>query len=154
MENANDNGINPTPKKSKWGRIVIYILLLGIIVFLAIELQESQAGRNRHTRQLEQQIKEQQKTLQALNSIVQAQTSQLKEYKPYQANIRAAALRDSIYKLLPFQFGETVYIMPDSLKATINAVNISGNASEYSIKYQVRTRKGDYMSVSLTDLKK
>lgn len=154
MENANDNGINPTPKKSKWGRIVIYILLLGIIVFLAIELQESEAGRNRHTRQLEQQIKEQQKTLQALNSIVQAQTSQLKEYKPYQANIRAAALRDSIYKLLPFQFGETVYIMPDSLKATINAVNISGNASEYSIKYQVRTRKGDYMSVSLTDLKK
>lgn len=154
MENANDNGINSTPKKSKWGRILIYILLLGIIVFLAIELQESEAGRNRHTRQLEQQIKEQQKTLQALNSIVQAQTSQLKEYKPYQANIRAAALRDSIYKLLPFQFGETVYIMPDSLKATINAVNISGNASEYSIKYQVRTRKGDYMSVSLTDLKK
>jgi uncharacterized protein YlxW (UPF0749 family) len=154
MENANDNGINPTPKKSKLGRILIYILLLGIIVFLAIELQESEAGRNRHTRQLEQQIKEQQKTLQTLNSIVQAQTSQLKEYKPYQANIRAAALRDSIYKLLPFQFGETVYIMPDSLKATINAVNISGNASEYSIKYQVRTRKGDYMSVSLTDLKK
>ncbi|NBP06044.1 MAG: hypothetical protein EBV15_07475 [Bacteroidetes bacterium] len=79
---------------------------------------------------------------------------QLKEYKPYQANIRAAALRDSIYKLLPFTFGETVYIMPDSLKATINAINISGNASEYSIKYQVRTRKGDYLSVSLTDLKK
>lgn len=154
MENANDNGNNPSPKKSKWGRIVIYILLLGIIVFLARELQESEAGRNRHTRQLEQQIKEQQKTLQTLNSIVQSQTSQLKEYKPYQANIRAAALRDSIYKLLPFQFGETVYIMPDSLKATINAVNISGNASEYSIKYQVRTRKGDYMSVSLTDLKK
>ncbi|MEK0421904.1 MAG: hypothetical protein RLZZ161_1755, partial [Bacteroidota bacterium] len=24
----------------------------------------------------------------------------------------------------------------------------------YSIKYQVRTRKGDYLSVSLTDLKK
>ena len=31
-------------------------------------------------------------------------------------------------------FGETVYIMPERLKATINAVNISGKASEYNIK--------------------
>jgi hypothetical protein len=44
--------------------------------------------------------------------------------------------------------------MPDSMKATINSVNISGNASEYSIKYQVRTRKGEFLSVSISDLKK
>jgi uncharacterized protein YlxW (UPF0749 family) len=140
--------------KSKWPRILIYIILLGIIIYLFIKLNDVEAGRDKHTRKLEQQIKEQQKTLASLNSLIQSQTTQLKEYKPYQANIRAAALRDSIYKLLPFTFGETVYIMPDSLKATINAINISGNASEYSIKYQVRTRKGDYLSVSLTDLKK
>jgi uncharacterized protein YlxW (UPF0749 family) len=151
-----DNSTAPAQlaPKSKWPRILIYIILLGIIIYLFIKLNDVEAGRDKHTRKLEQQIKEQQKTLASLNSLIQSQTTQLKEYKPYQANIRAAALRDSIYKLLPFTFGETVYIMPDSLKATINAINISGNASEYSIKYQVRTRKGDYLSVSLTDLKK
>lgn len=117
-------------------------------------LRNSEAGRDKHTRKLEQQIKEQQKIVAALNRIIREQSGQLKEYKPYQLQIMAAALRDSIYKLLPYTFGETVYLMPDSMRATINAVNICGNANEYSIKYQVRTRKGEYLSVSLTDLKK
>lgn len=140
--------------QSKFTRIFIYVLLLGVIIYLFVKLRETEAGRDRHTRKLEQQIQEQQRIVSALNNIIRSQTGQLQEYKPYQANIRAAALRDSIYKLLPFQFGETVYLMPDSLKATVNAVNISGNASEYSIKYQVRTKKGEYISVSITDLKK
>ncbi len=89
-----------------------------------------------------------------MQGIIKSQGTQLKEYKPYQAVVRAAALRDSIYTLLPFKFGETVYIMPDSIRATVNAVNIMGNASEYSIKYQVRTKKGDYVNISITDLTK
>jgi hypothetical protein len=144
----------PVKQKSGWPKILAFIFLIGIILYLAIKLKDAEAGRDKHTRKLEQQIKEQQKILNALNSIIREQSGQLQEYKPYQANIRAAALRDSIYRLLPYAFGETVYIMPDSLKATINAINISGNASEYSIKYLVRTRKGDYLSVSITDLKK
>jgi hypothetical protein len=129
-------------------------MLLGAIVFLGIKLRDAEAGRDQHTRKLEQQIREQQRILNSLNSIIRQQSGQLKEYKPYLPHIRAAALRDSIYNLLPFTFGETVYLMPDSMKATINAVNISGNASEYSIKYQVRTRKGEFLSVSISDLKK
>ena len=89
-----------------------------------------------------------------MQGIIKSQGTQLKEYKPYQAVVRSAALRDSIYTLLPFKFGETVYIMPDSIRATVNAVNIMGNASEYSIKYQVRTKKGDYVNISITDLTK
>lgn len=144
----------PQTSKSKWPRIVIYIVLLGAIIFLAIKLRDAEAGRDQHTRKLEQQIKEQQKILTSLNNIIRQQSGQLKEYRPYLPQIRAAALRDSIYNLLPFTFGETVYLMPDSMKATINSVNISGNASEYSIKYQVRTRKGEFLSVSISDLKK
>jgi hypothetical protein len=68
--------------------------------------------------------------------------------------IRSAALRDSIYKLLPFKFGETVYVMPDSVKAVVNSVQITGNASEYSIKYWVRTAKGGYQAISISDLLK
>ena len=145
---------NPEVKKFKLGRILLYLLLLGAIVFLAIKLRQSETGRSAHTRKMEKQIKEQQQFIQSLQQTVQSQGSQLREYKPYQAVIRAAALRDSIYKLLPFAFGETVFIMPDSIRATINAVHISGNASEYSIKYLVRTQKGDYQTISITDLKK
>ncbi len=142
------------PPKPKWPRILLFLVMVGVIAYLGIKLRESESGRDRHTRKLEQQIKEQQKILNTLNSIIRQQSGQLKEYRPYLPQIRAAALRDSIYNLLPFTFGETVYLMPDSMKATINAVNISGNASEYSIKYQVRTRKGEFLSVSISDLKK
>ena len=143
-----------SPKKSRWSTILVYLLLISAISYLGIQLRNAEAGRDKHTRKLEQQIKEQQKIIIALNSIIREQNGLLKEYKPYQAQVRAAALRDSIYKLLPYTFGETVYLMPDSMKATINAINISGNAFEYSIKYEVRTRKGEYVSVSIADLKK
>ena len=143
-----------SPKKSRWSTILVYLLLISTILYLGILLRNTEAGRDKHTRKLEQQIKEQQKIIIALNSIIREQNGLLKEYKPYQAQVRAAALRDSIYKLLPYTFGETVYLMPDSMKATINAINISGNAVEYSVKYEVRTRKGEYVSVSIADLKK
>jgi hypothetical protein len=141
-------------KKYRWLNFLIYLMLISTIVYLGMQLRDAETGRDKHTRKLEQQIKEHQKIINALNSIIREQNGQLKEYKPYQPQVRAAALRDSIYKLLPFSFGETVYLMPDSIRATINAVTISGNAYEYSIKYQVRTRRGEYVSVSITDLKK
>ena len=106
------------------------------------------------TQKLEKQLNEQAEKINALNTTVNQQAGLLKEYKPYQAVIRSAALRDSIYKLLPFKFGETVYMMPDSIKAVVNSVQISGNASEYSIKYLVRTAKGGYQAISINDLLK
>ncbi|MFN5317784.1 MAG: hypothetical protein ACK5CY_02970 [Bacteroidia bacterium] len=148
-----DNKTSSPPKsKTNWGRIFFYLISLGIIVFLCVKLWQSENKKNALSQKLENQIKEQQKRLNSLDSLSQKQANLLKEYKPYQAVVRSAALRDSIYTLLPFKFGENVYIMPDSIKATINSVSINGNASEYSIKYLVRTKKGDYQSISISDL--
>ncbi len=143
-----------TENKPKWKRVLLILILIGTIIFLAYRLKLSEDGRSAHTRKLEKQLTEQQKSILEMQGIIKSQGTQLKEYKPYQAVVRAAALRDSIYTILPFKFGETVYIMPDSVRATVNAVNIMGNATEYSIKYQVRTKKGDYVNISVTDLKK
>jgi hypothetical protein len=143
-----------TENKPNWKRVLFIVFLVGIIIFLAYRLKLSEDGRSAHTRKLEKQLSEQQKAIADMQTTINSQGTQLKEYKPYQAVVRAAALRDSIYTLLPFKFGETVYIMPDSIRATVNAVNIMGNASEYSIKYQVRTKKGDYVNISVMDLKK
>ena len=139
-------------KKTKWGQILAYIALFGIIIYLISQLWQAENKKNALTQKLEKQIQEQADKINALNTTVNNQAGLLKEYKPYQAVIRSAALRDSIYKLLPYKFGETVYVMPDSVKAVVNSVQISGNASEYSIKYWVRTAKGGYQAISISDL--
>lgn len=141
-------------KKTKWGQILAYIALFGIIIYLISQLWQAENKKNALTQKLEKQIQEQADKINALNTMVNNQAGLLKEYKPYQAVIRSAALRDSIYKLLPYKFGETVYVMPDSIKAVVNSVQISGNASEYSIKYWVRTAKGGYQAISISDLLK
>jgi hypothetical protein len=141
-------------KKTKWGQILAYIALFGIIIYLISQLWQAENKKNALTQKLEKQIQEQADKINALNTTVNNQAGLLKEYKPYQAVIRSAALRDSIYKLLPYKFGETVFVMPDSVKAVVNSVQISGNASEYSIKYWVRTAKGGYQAISISDLLK
>jgi hypothetical protein len=143
---------SPTKNKISWGHILFYIISLGCIIFLCVILWKTENKKNALSQRLENQIKEQKNRINGLDSLAQKQASLLNEYKPYQAIVRSAALRDSIYTLLPFKFGENVYIMPDSIKATINSVSINGNASEYSIKYMVRTPKGDYQSISINNL--
>jgi hypothetical protein len=150
-----DNSIHPTSptqKKTKWAQIVLIIVLLGTVIYLIAQLWSAENKKNALTQKLEKQLQEKISKINALNSTVNHQAGLLKEYKPYQAVIRSAALRDSIYKLLPYKFGETVYVMPDSIKAVVNSVQITGNASEYSIKYWVRTAKGGYQAISISDL--
>ena len=144
----------PSEKKTKWGQILVYIVLFGVIAILIGQLWQAENKKNVLTHKLEKQLQEQASKINALTTTVNNQAGLLEEYKPYQAVIRSAALRDSIYKLLPFKFGETVYVVPDSVKAVVNSVQITGNASEYSIKYWVRTAKGGYQAISISDLLK
>lgn len=155
MENINDTPSPiPTKNKIKWSVVLLCASLFLMITYLSVQLWKSENNKNALSQKLEKQLLEQEQKINLLNSTVNKQAGLLKEYKPYQAVIRSAALRDSIYKLLPFTFGESVIVMPDSVKAKINAVQINGNANEYSIKYWVRTAKGDYESISISDLMK
>jgi len=153
MDNTAPSSLPPV-KKTKWVQILAYIALFVVIAFLISQLWQAENKKNALTQKLEKQLSEQADIINELNKTVNHQAGLLNEYKPYQAVIRSAALRDSIYKLLPYKFGETVFIMPDTVKAVVNSVQITGNASEYSIKYWVRTAKGDYQAISITDLLK
>ncbi len=133
---------------------MLYLFLFLLISYLSVQLWKSENSKNSITLKLEKQLQEQDQKINLLNSTVNKQAGLLKEYKPYQAVIRSAALRDSIYKLLPYKFGDAVLVMPDSIKAIVNSVQINGNASEYSIKYWVRTSKGNYEAISISDLMK
>jgi hypothetical protein len=155
MDTINDTS-SPLParKKIKWSVVLLCVLLFVMISYLSVQLWKSENNKNAITQKLEMQLQEQEQKINLLNSTVNKQAGLLKEYKPYQAVIRSAALRDSIYKLLPYKFGDAVFVMPDSIKGIINSVQINGNASEYSIKYWVRTSKGNYEAISISDLKK
>lgn len=141
-------------KGTNWKKIftLLGFLILGIIGLVYYNKYKELLLANQVA--FDAKLKDKEKTIEGLERIARAQSAQLETYKPYKAIVRSAALRDSIYKLLPFKFGETVYIMPDSTKAVINSISINGNATDYSIKYLVRTKKGELQTVSITDLGK
>jgi hypothetical protein len=145
---------NTNPSKYSWKTVIIYIVLIGLIIYLLVQLNNAKKGHSSELSQLQIQISKQSEAQNKLNMELNNTKNQLGEYVPYKAIIRSASLRDSIYSLLPFKFGESAIIMPDSTPVVINSVSIVGNATEYSIKYVVRTKKGEYLQISPSELRK
>ncbi len=145
---------NNNSPKSKWKIITAFIMLLAICIYLSVQLRQSSIGQSKEISQLQERLNKESQLNNQLKSDLSINQRQLRELLPYKVIIRSASLRDSIYALLPFKFGESAYIMPDSIPIIINAVNIMGNSTDYSIKYIVRTKKGEYIQTSPTDLRK
>ena len=143
-----------TPSKYSWKTVTIYIVLMGLIIYLLVQLSNAKKGHSSELSQLQIQLSKQSEAQNKLNMELNNTKNQLGEYVPYKAIIRSASLRDSIYSLLPFKFGESAMIMPDSTPVVINSVSIVGNAIDYSIKYVVRTKKGEYLQISPSELRK
>jgi hypothetical protein len=145
---------NTNPSKYSWKILASYIVLIGLIIYLLVQLRDAKNGHTSELSQLQIQISKQSEAQNKLNIELNNTKNQLGEYVPYKAIIRSASLRDSIYSLLPFKFGESAMIMPDSIPVVINSVSIVGNATDYSIKYLVRTKKGEYLQISPSELRK
>ena len=143
-----------TPSKYSWKTVTIYIVLMGLIIYLLVQLSNAKKGHSSELSQLQIQISKQSEAQNKLNMELNNTKIELGEYLPYKAIIRSASLRDSIYSLLPYKFGESAMIMPDSTPVVINSVSIVGNATDYSIKYLVRTKKGEYLQISPSELRK
>ena len=143
-----------TPSKYSWKTVTIYIVLIGLIIYLFFQLRDAKKGHSSELSQLQIQISKQSEAQNKLKMELNNTKNQLGEYLPYKAIIRSASMRDSICSLLPFKFGESAMIMPDSTPVVINSVSIVGNATDYSIKYLVRTKKGEYLQISPSELRK
>ena len=142
------------PSKYNWKTISIYIVLIGLIIYLFVLLRDAKNGHTSELTQLQIQIAKQAEAQNKLQMALNNTQKELGQYLPYKAIIRSASLRDSIYSLLPFKFGESAMIMPDSSSVVINSISIVGNATDYSIKYVVRTKKGEYLQISPSELRK
>lgn len=132
----------------------IFIVLIGLIIYLFVLLRDAKNGHTSELTQLQIQIAKQAEAQNKLQMALNNTQKELGQYLPYKAIIRSASLRDSIYSLLPFKFGESAMIMPDSSSVVINSISIVGNATDYSIKYVVRTKKGEYLQISPSELRK
>ena len=142
------------PSKYSWKTVTSYIVLIGLIIYLLVQLSNAKKGHSSELSQLQIQISKQSEAQNKLKMELNNTQHELGEYLPYKAIIRSASLRDSIYSLLPFKFGESAMIMPDSTPVVINSVSIVGNATDYSIKYVVRTKKGEYLQITPSELRK
>jgi len=142
------------PSKYSWKTISIYVILIGLIIYLFVQLREAKNGHTSELSQLQSQIVKQAEAQNKLQMALNHAQKELGEYLPYKAVIRSASLRDSIYSLLPFKFGESAMVMPDSTSVVINSLSIVGSATDYSIKYVVRTKKGEYLQISPSELRK
>ena len=142
------------PSKYNWKSISIYSVLIGLIIYLFVLLRDAKNGHTSELTQLQIQIAKQAEAQNKLQMALNNTQKELGQYLPYKAIIRSASLRDSIYSLLPFKFGESAMIMPDSSSVVINSISIVGNATDYSIKYVVRTKKGEYLQISPSELRK
>lgn len=145
-----ENQTSPKPWKTYF--YIISIVILGILGLYYYNKYQNQLNQNQV--EFAKELKNKEERIGLLEKIILSKDNQLENFKPYTAIVKSAALRDSIYKLLPYKFGESVFIMPDSTKAVINSISINGNATDYSIKYVVRTKKGTLETVSITDLSK
>jgi hypothetical protein len=142
------------PSKYSWKTVAIYIVLIGLIIYLLFQLRDAKNGHTSELSQMQIQLSKQSETQIKLKMELNNTQKELSEYLPYKAIIRSASLRDSIYSLLPFKYGESAMIMPDSTPVVINSVSIVGNATDYNIKYVVRTKKGEYLQISPSELRK
>jgi hypothetical protein len=142
------------PTKYSWKTLAIYTILIGLIIYLLVQLSNAKKGHSSELSQLQIQISKQTEAQNKLKTELNNTQKELGEYLPYKAIIRSASLRDSINSILPFKFGESAMIMPDSTPVLVNSVCILGNATDYSIKYVVRTKKGEYVQISPSELRK
>lgn len=138
----------------KWKTVLFIVSFIALTIISLVYYNKYQKQLLENQAAFNQKIKENNQVIEKLEQITKNQSAILDSYKPYKAIMKSAALRDSIYGLLPYKFGETVYIMPDSIKAVVNSISINGNATDYSIKYVLRTKKGEFQSVSITDIRK
>lgn len=143
-----------TSNSGKWKIVLLIMTLISLAIISLVYYNKYQNQLIKNQAIFNQKIKENQLVIEKLEQITKKQSAILDAYEPYKAIMKSAALRDSIYSLLPFKFGQTVYILPDSIKAVVNSISINGNATDYSIKYVLRTKKGEFQSVSITDIAK
>lgn len=147
---------SPTPSPV-WRPIRWYLIsggLLILLILLIIQYNKQRQTSGDLNTSLEQQVQTLTSALAQREALLMERESQLSGYKDYESLIQSSRIREALYKQLPLTAGDQVFILPDSVAGVINGVTVTGNALEYSIRYNVRKEDGTVEDLPYTNLKK
>ena len=146
----------PTPSPV-WRPIRWYLIsggLLILLILLIIQYNKQRQTSGDLNTSLEQQVQTLTSALAQREALLMERETQLSAYKDYESLIQSSRIREALYKQLPLAAGDQVFILPDSVAGVINGVTVTGNALEYSIRYNVRKKDGTVEDLPYTNLKK
>jgi hypothetical protein len=138
--------------KYKW----LFFLSIIILIILIILNYRSRLDYENNFGKQSKELKDRLSKLETENNSLSADLNGKKKildfYKPYEPLLRNLKLKDSAYNSLPYRYGQKVTILPDTLSAIINSIQIVAGEYEYSVKYIVRTSNGVYFPISVSDI--
>jgi molybdopterin converting factor small subunit len=146
---------HPEPPKQKPLRWILtsiaLLLLLGALIY---QYASQRRILQQRSADLDQELQDKVRAWEKEKARADQLDSQLQEYRAYDAIIQSSRIREALYRQLPLAAGDKVLILPDSMPGVVQAVTVSGNAMEYSIRYRVRGKDGQLADLSYTDLLK
>jgi hypothetical protein len=139
-------------KKFKW----LFFLSIAVLITVIILFFRSRMDYERNFGQQSKEMIDKMNKLKLENSKLSTDLDGKKKildfYMPYEPLLRNLKLKDSAYNALPYKYGQRVTILPDTLSAIINSIQIVAGEYEYSVKYIVRTPNGVYIPISVSDI--
>jgi len=136
----------------KWLFYLSVLLLLVILYFNFQNRSEIENSFAVRSKALDERIHKLEIDNGSLAGDLSAKNNLLLGYMPYLSLIKNLKLTDTAYKSLPFRYGQRIKILPDSSDAVINAICVTANDLEYSVKYIVRNKKGELVPISVSDI--
>jgi hypothetical protein len=128
-----------------WTGIITLIILFSIFIYLDLTSHSTDIERkDRELARKSQLLAEKDRLYTAAANSRDSSKRILVRIAPYRALADMMSYRDSVASGLPHKVGQIVYIKPDSSKAVIEEILISGNRFESKIKFVVRTKDKEF----------
>lgn len=145
-------------RKWKIGLIIFGLLLTGFVLY---QFSSSNKLLEYERLELKGQIKHLREELRSVKGISYKRRLTrdslmhvIKPYMPYESVVKSMAQRDSIARLLPVNYGEMVYVLPDSAVGIVEGIVYGGNQFESYVKYKVLLKNNKYAEVNPQQVKK
>lgn len=155
MSDSNTSSFTPTKTTSplfKW-LFIATLVILGVVLYRNYDARKSDELRYQaRSQELDKRIQALERDKASLTGDLNQKNNMLSGYLPYLPLIQNLKLADTAYKALPFRYGQRVRILPDSSDGIINSLSLTANELEYAVRYLVRNKKGELVSLSVSDI--
>jgi len=127
-------------KKSFWSILAVIVAMLGIITILGYRISQYVQEVNKDLREAAYQQHITDSTQAAKDAEIVALRTDLELYNDNKELYAAVTEFNKVAKTLKYREGDMVYCKPDSTRALIIGVIISGSKYYHSVKYAVQTK--------------